>query len=137
MKVLYTAVVKAEGGRYGRVSSDDGRLDLALSVPPGMGGTGDGSNPEQLFAAAYAACFGSAVGAAANQEGLDATGSTITARVSIGRTDSGEYRLSVVLQGFFPLLTEEEGLRLMETAHVGCPYSNATRGNVDVTLSMA
>lgn len=137
MDVLYTANATAGGGREGRVVSDDGVLDLQLGVPKELGGPGgDATNPEQLFAAGYAACFHSALRRVAGGSGTDATGSTITASVGLGRQD-GAFGLAVELTGSFPALDEAAGRDLMAQAHEVCPYSRATRGNVDVSLTVA
>lgn len=136
MKTLYTAAATATSGRDGRVLSDDGAIDLALSVPRGMGGAGGtGTNPEQLFAAGYAACFGSAIQSVAARQKLNVRTSTTMARVSILKGDGG-YRLAVALTTTFPALTRDQGMTLMEAAHALCPYSNATRGNIEVTLAV-
>ena len=137
MTVRYTAVATASAGRQGRVRSDDGTLDLDLTVPEAIGGPGGpGSNPEQLFAAAYASCFGSAVRSVAAREHLDARDATITAKVSLVAGEDRTFHLAVELVGAFPELPEKAGLALMEGAHEICPYSHATRGNVAVTLSV-
>ncbi|WP_309573099.1 organic hydroperoxide resistance protein [Deinococcus sp.] len=136
MSTLYTAQATATGGRDGHTSSDDGRLDMNLSVPAGMGGDdGPGTNPEQLFAAGYAACFQGALGVVARRQKIDLSdASTITARVGLHKTGLA-FGLDVELEGHFPGLSPEAGLALMEAAHQVCPYSVATRGNVDVRLS--
>ncbi len=137
MSVLYTAAATAKTGREGRVQSDDGVIDLELSVPEGLGGKGGpGTNPEQLFAAGYAACFGSAVRAVAARDQVHVRESTITAQVSIARAENGAFGLAVELLGTFPGLTQEQALALMHAAHDVCPYSRATRGNIDVELSV-
>lgn len=135
--VLYTATATAENGRDGRVASDDGNLDVTVNPPKSMGGSGAGTNPEQLFAAGYSACFQSALGVVARQEKADIKGSTVTAKVSIGKTDAGGFGLSVELIGSFPTLDEATAKDLLEKAHQVCPYSNATRGNIKVDLSVA
>jgi Ohr subfamily peroxiredoxin len=135
MKTLYTAVSTAHGGREGHVKSEDGVLDLALSVPKSMGGPGgSGSNPEQLFAAGYAACFESALRLVARLHKKPLQDARITARVSLNATDAGQYFLGVELHGHVEGLTTEETRVLMQAAHEVCPYSKATRGNVDVKL---
>lgn len=137
LRVLYRAEVVAEGGRSGHVRSSDGRLDVDLSVPESMGGKGgEGTNPEELFAAGYAACFQSALLAAATGRHLDLSGSRITARVGIGPTGHGSFGLEVALDLSAHGLSREEAASLMQRAHQICPYSNATRGNVEVTLSI-
>jgi len=138
MKTLYTAVATAtEEGRNGRTSTDDGKLDLALSTPEGMGGDGgEGTNPEQLFAAGYAACFANALrSAATRQERVEAVeGATVTAHVDIGALGKGRFGLAVKLETKLPELSQEEAEKLVALAHERCPYSNATRGNIDVEL---
>jgi osmotically inducible protein OsmC len=135
--VLYTAVATARGGREGEVVSDDGVLDLLLAHPKELGGPGgDNTNPEQLFAAGYAACFHSALKRVAGKEKLDVDGSSITAQVSLG-IDGQVFGLAVTLVGSFPSLDDAAGRELMEAAHQVCPYSRATRGNIDVTLELA
>lgn len=135
--VLYTATATAENGRDGRVASDDGNLDVTVNPPKSMGGSGAGTNPEQLFAAGYSACFQSALGVVARQEKADIKGSTVTAKVSIGKTHVGGFGLAVELIGSFPTLDEATAKDLLEKAHQVCPYSNATRGNIKVDLSVA
>jgi osmotically inducible protein OsmC len=137
MDVLYTAAATARGGREGEVVSDDGVLDLTLALPKELGGPGgDHTNPEQLFAAGYAACFHSALKRVAVAQGLDAEGSSITGRVGLG-IDGKAFGLVVTLLGAFPALDEAQGRQLMHDAHQVCPYSRATRGNIEVTLDLA
>lgn len=137
MDLLYTAQATARGGREGEVVSDDGVLDLTLAMPTELGGPGgDHTNPEQLFAAGYAACFHSALKRVAGQQSLDVEGSSITARVSLG-IDGSAFGLAVTLLGQFPALDPAASERLMHDAHQVCPYSRATRGNVEVTLEVA
>lgn len=137
MKALYTASATAQGGRRGHVASSDGLLKLDLSMPEGLGGPGgDGTNPEQLFAAGYAACFENALRRVAGQQKKDVTDASVTARVSIGRHPEGGFGLEAELIGRLPNLAREEAEALMEDAHQVCPYSRATRGNIDVRLSV-
>ncbi|MGI5163416.1 organic hydroperoxide resistance protein [Spirillospora sp. CA-253888] len=134
MDALYTAAATANG-REGRAVSSDGRLDLALAPPREMGGSGDGTNPEQLFAAGYAACFASALGAVARKTGQDVRDVAVTAEVGIGGDVESGFGLSVVLRVELPEgLEGEAGRELVERAHQVCPYSNATRGNIPVEL---
>jgi lipoyl-dependent peroxiredoxin len=136
-KVLYTAVATATSGRDGRAKSNDGKLDVAVSPPAEMGGSGTGTNPEQLFAAGYAACFGSAVQHVARQKKLKAGNVAITAHVSLGPLEgSAGFALKVELSAAMPDLPREEGLALLHAAHEVCPYSNATRGNIQVDLRL-
>jgi osmotically inducible protein OsmC len=138
MKILYTAEAVVEGGRAGRGRTSDGRLRVDLSVPREMGGDGGpGTNPEQLFAIGYAACFHSALLSVAQGRKLDATDSTVTADVGIGPTGHGGFGLTVVLGLHAPRLSRVDAEDLMRRAHERCPYSNAIRDNVDVTLRVA
>jgi len=135
MKALYTAEALTTGdGRDGHARSSDGKVDLQLAIPKEMGGSGDGTNPEQLFAIGYAACFHSALRLVGHQEKADVSDSAVGARVSIGQLDSGGFGLAAVLEVTLPNVDHATALRLAEKAHEVCPYSNATRGNVDVDL---
>jgi Ohr subfamily peroxiredoxin len=137
MTPLYTAHATAKGGRSGHVKSDDGILDLDVTMPKGLGGDGaKGTNPEQLFAAGYSACFGSALGMVARGQGVNPGPFTISGAVSIGKEGPG-FKLAVTLTGSFPELEKSKAEALMQAAHQVCPYSNATRGNVEVTLQVA
>ena len=131
--VLYTAKATAFAGRDGRVATDDGTLDLTVALPPGLGGKGGGTNPEQLFAAGYAACFGSAVAHVARLQKITPGPVEITARVDIGKVGEG-FGLAVELDAKLPELAREQAEALVQTAHQVCPYSNATRGNIPVTV---
>ena len=137
MSNLYTTEATATGGRAGHAKTNDGRLDVQLSVPAGIGGDdGAGTNPEQLFAAGYAACFQGALGVVARRSKLELSPeSTVTARVGLQKAGLA-FELDVELEGHFPGLTQEQGLQLMHDAHQVCPYSVATRNNVDVRLSV-
>ena len=136
-EVLYTAEAVVEGGREGHDRTSDGRLEVDLSVPAAMSGDdGPGTNPEQLFAVGYAACFQSALLGVARGRKLDATGSQITSRVGIGPLDSGGLGLQVSLDLHAPNMPSDEAHELMLRAHKRCPYSNATRGNITVALSV-
>jgi osmotically inducible protein OsmC len=135
MTPVYTAVAKVTGGREGRAQTDDGRLDLPLSVPRELGGSGGrGTNPEQLFAVAYAACFESALLEAARNHGKNADGASVTASVTLLRNDGAGYQLKVDLYAQIPGLSQHEIHELLQAAHQACPYSKATRGNIEVTL---
>ncbi|MDC2953159.1 organic hydroperoxide resistance protein [Streptomyces gilvifuscus] len=131
--VLYTAVATAENGRDGRVATDDGRLDVVVNPPKEMGGNGAGTNPEQLFAAGYSACFQGALGVVAREAKADIAGSTVTAKVGIGRNDDG-FGIIVEISARIPNVDAETARALVEKAHQVCPYSKATRGNIGVTL---
>jgi osmotically inducible protein OsmC len=134
-RVLYTATATAEGGREGRAHSDDGALDVRLAPPAEMGGRGElGTNPEQLFAAGYAGCFGSAVAGVARRRRIDPGRVAITARVGIGPLAGGAFGLTVELLASLPDVDAATAGALVQAAHAVCPYSNATRGNVPVTL---
>jgi len=135
-ETLYTANVTTRGGRTGRVESSDGNLKLHLSVPTGMGGqNGSGTNPEQLFGAGYAACFGGAVQYAAGQKKMDTGEVMVEAQVGIGPSaDKEGFEISVALEVTLPKLSQQDAEALVAEAHRICPYSNATRGNVDVKL---
>jgi Ohr subfamily peroxiredoxin len=130
--VLYTAVATAENGRDGRVATHDGRLDVVVNPPKEMGGSGEGTNPEQLFAAGYSACFQGALGVVARQENADITGSTVTAKVGIGKNGDG-FGIIVEISASIPAVDAETAKGLVEKAHQVCPYSKATRGNITVT----
>lgn len=135
MSVLYTAEALVTGdGRNGQGRTTDGRLDLTLAIPAEMGGTGEGTNPEQLFAIGYAACYHSALRMVARQAGADVTDSAVGARVDIGSVDGGGFGLAVTLEVTLPHLSREQAQELADKAHQVCPYSNATRGNIDVTV---
>ncbi|MFF9864043.1 organic hydroperoxide resistance protein [Streptomyces sp. NPDC093595] len=133
--VLYTAVATAENGRDGRVSTDDGKLDVVVNPPKEMGGSGEGTNPEQLFAAGYSACFQGALGVVARQEGADISGSTVTAEVGIGKNAEG-FGIIVKISAKIPNVSAATAKELIEKAHQVCPYSKATRGNITVELAV-
>ncbi len=128
----YTAEVHATGGRNGHVKSSDGILDFDVSMPKAIGGDGGKTNPEQLFAAGYAACFGGAIGAVAN--GRNVKDFEINSKVSIGKSEEGAFGISAALEVHFPNLSLEEGQQVVEDAHQVCPYSVATRGNIEVSV---
>ncbi len=139
MTALYTAHAVASGGRDGTARTDDGVLDVALSTPKGLGGPGKAgaTNPEQLFAAGYAACFDSALRFVARSQGVTISESTVEAAVGIGPNDKGGFGLEVALTVSLPGIDRDKAQALVDTAHQVCPYSNATRGNIDVTLTLA
>ncbi|HEY3810753.1 MAG TPA: organic hydroperoxide resistance protein [Acidimicrobiales bacterium] len=137
MDVLYQAEATAWGGREGRVTSSDGVLDLQLAIPKEMGGPGGAaSNPEQLFAAGYAACFHSALKVVAGQRKVDVSESAVTVRIGIGPNGSGGFGLTAAVEAELPGLERPTALELVEAAHQVCPYSNATRGNIEVSLDV-
>ncbi|MEU7380979.1 MULTISPECIES: organic hydroperoxide resistance protein [unclassified Streptomyces] len=134
MDTLYTAVATATHGRDGRAVSSDGKLDLQLAVPVEMGGSGQGTNPEQLFAAGYAACFAGALGVVGRRAKVDVSDAAVTGEVGIGKQGEG-FALAVTLRVELPDgIDEATGRKLVEQAHQVCPYSNATRGNIPVDL---
>ena len=136
-KRLYTATATATGGRDGKVVTDDGTLDLTVVPPREMGGSGAaGTNPEQLFAAGYSACFGSALAVVARKQKITTGPVAITAKVTIGPIGAG-YGLAVELVADLPELPREQAEQLLQIAHQVCPYSNATRGNIVVDLRLA
>jgi osmotically inducible protein OsmC len=137
MDVLYRAVALATGdGRSGHATSEDGILDVDLRIPKELGGPGGATNPEQLFAAGYAACFHSALKVVASREKADVEGSEVSASVGIGANDSGGFGLEVELDVHIPNVSKDEARDLVDKAHQVCPYSNATRGNIEVTLTV-
>ena len=136
--VLYTAAATADGGREGRTASDDGRLDLVVSVPQELGGSGEGTNPEQLFAAGFAACFHSALKLVARKAKQDVEDSAVTAQVGIGQLAEGPgFGLQVHLRVSLPGLAGDAAAALVANADAVCPYSNATRDNIRVTHEIA
>lgn len=138
MQVLYTAEVTAVGARAGHATSSDRLLDVPLALPPQMGGKGGATNPEQLFGAGYAACFGGAVEYLANQQKIKTGTITVKAKVGIGPFDPGQgegFTLKVDLDVTLPELDHAAAEKLVAAAHRTCPYSNATRGNIDVNLT--
>jgi len=136
--ILYTATATVKGGREGRAKSDDGVLDLQLVVPKGLGGPGGaGSNPEQLFAAGYAACFEGAVRFVARQKNITLKDASVTAHVGIGPREPTGFGIAVKLEVSLPSVDRAVAQELVDTAHSDiCPYSHATRGNVDVQISL-
>src|ERR1700722_8923662 len=137
MKVLYTATATATGdGRNGHARSEDGFVDLDLRIPTEMGGQGGATNPEELFAAGYAACFHSALKLVAGRQKLNVEGTEVSASIGIGPNDSGGFGLTAALVVYAPKLDKATAQALMEEAHQVCPYSNATRGNIEVVLSV-
>lgn len=138
MKTLYTTAATATGGRDGNVKSENGILDLQVRMPKALGGGNDDyTNPEMLFAAGYSACFDSALNLVIKKEKV-ATGETsVTAKVSIGQIDNGGFGLAVELHANIPGVTIDQAQELIEKAHQICPYSNATRGNIEVKLTVS
>jgi Ohr subfamily peroxiredoxin len=138
-KVLYTAHARVTGGRVnGHGRSRDGQLEVDLRVPEEMGGPGGGTNPEELFAVGYAACFEGALATVARRRRLDAGDATIDSAVSLFPTGDGAFEIAVTLDVALPSLDDREtAVALIREAHQVCPYSNATRGNVDVDLLLS
>ncbi|MDC8000631.1 organic hydroperoxide resistance protein [Aequorivita todarodis] len=138
MKTLYEASSTAIGGREGHVTTDDGKIDMELSLPQGLGGKGGkGTNPEQLFGSAYAACFGGAVQMVAESKKIKlGDDMSVTANIEIGKTKDGELQLRATLDCYLPGVDIETGEQLVNKAHEVCPYSRATRDNITVTLNL-
>lgn len=135
-KVLYTAEATVTGGRSGHGRTSDGRLEVDLSPPAEMGGSGGGTNPEQLFAIGYAACFEGALGVVARRRSVDADDASIDARVHLLPTGDGAFSIAVDLDVTLPSIGDEQtAVEIVRAAHEVCPYSNATRGNIAVTLT--
>lgn len=139
VNVIYKTKATATGGRDGAARSDDGSVDVKLVVPKEMGGPGgDGANPEKLFAAGYSACFLGAMKAVSGKEGVKVPpDATVTAEVGFGPREEGGYGITVDLLVNLPGVDRADGEKLMHAAHEVCPYSNATRNNVDVGLTLA
>lgn len=137
MKTLYTADATATGGRNGHVKSSNGVLDIEVRMPKALGGANDDyTNPEQLFAAGYAACFDSALNLVIKQANVITGGTTVTAKVSIGQNDAGGFGLAVELDVNVKGVELDKANELVAKAHQVCPYSNATRGNIEVKLAV-
>ena len=135
-KAVYTARAKATGGRDGRATSDDQILDVKLAVPKEMGGPGGGTNPEQLFAAGYSACFLGAMKFVANRDKINISKDAyIEGEVGIGPIPTG-FGIEVTLNVHLPAMDADEAEKLVAAAHIVCPYSNATRGNIDVNFNI-
>lgn len=137
IEVVYTTESTATGGgRDGHVKSSDGRIDLDTRPPKAAGGSGEGTNPEQLFAAGYAACFDNALASVARMEKLTPGQTTVTALVALAKHPEGGFALDVELRVAIPDLPRDQAESLLAKAHQRCPYSRATRGNVDVRLTL-
>jgi lipoyl-dependent peroxiredoxin len=136
-KTIYTAEATVTGGRAeGHGVTADGALDVELRTPPEMGGPGGGTNPEQLFAVGYAACFEGALGVVGRRERAEVGDASINSRVSLITTEDGAFNVAVELGVTLPQVADpEEAVRIVAAAHEVCPYSNATRGNIDVKLT--
>ena len=137
MKTLYTTSVTAKGGRDGHVKSENGILELDVRTPKALGGASDDfTNPEMLFAAGYSACFDSALNLVIKRAKMKAGETTVSAKVSIGQTENGGFGLAVELDVNIPGVTLEEAQSFVDQAHQVCPYSNATRNNIEVQLAV-
>ncbi|KNB60814.1 organic hydroperoxide resistance protein [Chryseobacterium sp. Hurlbut01] len=137
MKTLYTTNVTAKGGRNGHVKSENGVLDLEVRMPKALGGSNDEfTNPEMLFAAGYSACFDSALNLVISKSKIQTGETSVEAKVSIGQIENGGFGLAAELAVNIPGVTLEEAQSLTEKAHEICPYSNATRNNMEVRLSV-
>ncbi|WP_448698756.1 organic hydroperoxide resistance protein [Mucilaginibacter sp. AW1-3] len=135
MEKLYTAVVTAKGGRDGHIKSTDGVIDLDLKVPKAMGGTEDGyANPELLFAGAWGSCYLGALGSVGKRDGVDVSGATVDVHVSFNKESESSFALSAELHVHIPGIDQAQAQKLADTAHRGCPYSKATRNNIDVKV---
>ncbi|MGO3153417.1 MAG: organic hydroperoxide resistance protein [Galactobacter sp.] len=138
MDAIYTTEALSTGaGRDGHVSGLNGKLELEMRPPKELGGSGDGFNPEALFAAGYAACFHSALQGVARQQKVKLVDSSVGARVSIGNNGEGGFGLAVALEVVIPELEHDKAQELADAAHQVCPYSNATRGNIEVTVTVS
>ncbi len=138
MEAIYTAVATSLGeGRNGSARTSDGKVEVQLSTPKEMGGSGEGTNPEQLFALGYAACFHSALKGQGKALGIPVADSAVTAEVGIGKRDDGVgFGLVITLRVELSGVSQEDAEKVAAAAHQVCPYSNATRGNVEVTLEV-
>jgi osmotically inducible protein OsmC len=135
-KVIYTAEAHVTGGRAeGHGKTSDGALEVDLRLPQEMGGAGGGTNPEQLFAVGYAACFEGAIGAVARRQKLEAGDVEIDSKASLSPGEERTFLLSVELDVTLPSVEGDAAAELVREAHKVCPYSNATRGNIEVTLT--
>ncbi len=137
MKTLYTAEATVSGGRQGHGRTSDGKIDVEMTIPKEMGGPGgEGTNPEQLFAVGYSACFLGAVDLVARNKEKEIGKATVKGHVSIGTGDDGGFELAVELECNLPDVSKEEAEEIVNEAHQVCPYSKATRNNVPVTLKV-
>lgn len=134
MKKLYTAVVTAKGGRDGHIKSSDGIIDLDLKAPKAMGGEDGYPNPELLFAGAWGSCYLGALGSVAKRDNVDVSEATAEVHVSFNQESEASYQLSALLNVHIPGVDIEKAQKLADAAHKGCPYSKATRGNIEVEV---
>jgi lipoyl-dependent peroxiredoxin len=138
MDVIYTAEALSTGaGRNGHVSSVSGHVDLDMAIPKEMGGSGAGANPEELFAAGYAACFHSALQSVARMQKIAIADTSVGSRVHVIPNGEGGFVLGVDLEVVIPELDHDQAQALADAAHQVCPYSNATRGNIEVTITVS
>lgn len=131
---MYRVAATAVGGRDGHVRSEDGIIDMELKTPKMMGGKGGATNPEELFAAGYAACFNSALNLSARIKRMDIGESSVTVTITLGKNSQGQFQLAARIDAEIPGVGQEEAKELVEQAHMICPYSRAIQGNVDVEL---
>lgn len=131
--IAYTARAEVTGGRDGRGATDDGKLEVALQTPKEMGGSGEGTNPEQLFAVGYGACFQGALGLAGKEMGVDTSKSVVNAEVGIGK-EGESFGISVKLSVSIPGIDKDQAQKVVDRTHELCPYSKATRGNIPVEV---
>jgi Ohr subfamily peroxiredoxin len=135
MEKLYTASVIATGGRDGHVKSNDGIIDFDLKKPKEMGGQGGASNPEQLFAAAWGSCYLGALGSVAQRSGIDVSEANVTVHISFNKQNETSYALSADLDVHIPNVSNDEAQKIADLAHKTCPYSKATRGNIETRVT--
>ena len=134
MEKLYTAVVTAKGGRDGHIKSSDGVIDLELKAPKAMGGVDGYANPELLFAGAWGSCYLGALGSVGKRDGIDVSEATVDVHISFNQESATSYALSAELHVHIPGIEQAQAQKLADAAHKGCPYSKATRGNIDVKV---
>jgi osmotically inducible protein OsmC len=134
MEKLYTAVVTAKGGRDGHIKSSDGVIDLELKAPKAMGGVDGYANPELLFAGAWGSCYLGALGSVGKRDGVDVSEATVDVHISFNQESATSYALSAELHVHIPGIEQAQAQKLADAAHKGCPYSKATRGNIDVKI---
>ncbi len=136
MEKLYTAVVTAKGGRDGHIKSDDGVIDMDLKAPKSMGGEDGFANPELLFAGAWGSCYLGALGSIGKRDGVDVSEATVEVHVSFNQESSSSYALSAELHVHIPNVDLDKAQKMADAAHRGCPYSKATRGNIEVKVAV-
>ena len=137
MKELYSTSATSSGGRNGHAELSDGSLAFDMSFPKSLGGSGKGQNPEQLFAMGYAACFNQAILVVGGKHKVDVQKASVTAKVTLNEPDQGGFALAVALTVALPGVEPAEAKKIIEEAHQICPYSNATRNNIPVSLAVA